>query len=105
MLSSRRKSTVSQLLEESQFVVLHAGDSEGVLWELGEILKTVDPLKVVIGLPLAEKGGDAAERANYEKFRDRTVRIFPHALPEEFTGAQFLYFDRDWNRSVVRYKR
>lgn len=95
------KSTVSQLLDESQLVVLHAGESEGLLWELGEVFKIVNPLKIIISLPMDEKRGETIEKARYEKFRERSADIFPHPLPEADSGAQFLYFDRDWNPSLL----
>lgn len=95
------KSTVAKMLGKAQLVVLHAGESDGLLWELAEIRKTVDPLKVLIALPMDVKNGEAVEKARYEKFCERARSIFPHALPESVAGAQFLYFDRDWRSFLL----
>ena len=94
------KSTVSQLLARSQLVVLHAGESASVLWELGEILKTVDPLRVIISLP-DRWDGPVAETARYDAFRDRTAHLFPRPLPAASAEARFIYFDRNWNPFVL----
>lgn len=100
---------VTDLLGRAVLVVARAGATDGLLWELEQIVSHVDPTRLVLLLPFQ---GD-----EYETFRARSA-IFPHGLPEYFTIRAWargeldglsLYalvrFDEDWTPHLVKLDR
>ena len=101
------QSTISRLIEDSQLIILHVGDSDGVLWELSRVVETVNPGKLIISLPTDEKTGESIALAKYNRFRElsTSARIFPKTLPEATPDGQFLYFGADWTPHILVPKR
>jgi hypothetical protein len=60
---------VIQWLSICAAVVLEAGDSDGLLWEMRQIVKRIEPTRLLIILPFEEE--------DYEAFRRCTAGIFP----------------------------
>jgi hypothetical protein len=100
---------VTDLLRRAVLVVARAGATDGLRWELEQIVRRVDPARLVLLLPFQ---GD-----EYETFRARAA-IFPHGLPERFTiGAwtrgeldglslyALVRFDEDWTPNLVKLSR
>jgi hypothetical protein len=82
------------LLANAQLVIVHAGESKGVLWEIAQVVERIPPERVLLSLPRA--GSYGIDRDRYAAFRSATARIFPKPLPEELAEAELLYFDEDW---------
>jgi len=79
---------VGQWIRASAAVVLEAGDTDGLSWEMDQIVKQVDPLKLLIIMPF--------EDDEYDAFRMRYKAIFPKALPQQRPTSRLVIFDRDW---------
>jgi hypothetical protein len=81
-------------------VIVRAGETAGLSWEIGECAKAVDPHRLIILVPLSRRG--------YENLRAAATPIFPRRLPEytgrrvgEITLRAIVYFDADWGPHLV----
>ncbi|MFT3893812.1 MAG: hypothetical protein QM730_19450 [Anaerolineales bacterium] len=105
--------TVSILSSHAQLVVLRAGNTPGLWWEVQMVSKMVKPEHLVFLIPCAKK--------QYDEFRQNANRYFPRPLPE-FVGSgnsllnllagddgSFLkgivYFEKDWTTHFVPLER
>ena len=79
---------VIELIETSGAVVLEAASSEGLTWEIRQILDRLDPERLLIILP---RNG-----AEYRDFCVFAEGIFPHPMPIEMPTTRLLMFDADW---------
>ncbi len=86
---------VRQLLKRAPLVILRAGSTSGLWWEVEECAKLVRPERLVVLIPL--------KRAQYEEFCRKAQHYFPCQLPEyvgRYIGSTtlraVLYFDDDW---------
>lgn len=66
------QSTVHRLMDRSALVALRLGDTPGFWWELEHSI-SLAPTKLILIVPFNE--------AEYESFRERTSKHFPHPLP------------------------
>ena len=95
---------VLELMEKAQLVVLRAGRTEGLWWEVATAAKTVKPEKLVFLLPY--------NGAQYEAFRQRAESFLPCRLPE-YRKPQIqlgsirgiLYFEPGWKAHYGELKR
>lgn len=88
LLEKNWKEELNTLLERSKLVVVRAGRTEGLKWEIGQLLIKVNPKKVLFILPLARK--------DYKLFRKWINLVLPHPLPEKRPKERLLMFDADW---------
>jgi hypothetical protein len=91
---------VRKLLSQAKLVIVRAGETAGLSWEIGECAKTVEPRRLIILVPLSRRG--------YEDFRAIAAPLFPCRLPEytgrrvgETTLRAIVYFDADWDPHLV----
>ena len=82
------QSTVFNLLERCAAIVLEAGDSEGLLWEIEQVTTSVPPRKLLIILPVSD--------LEYQAFRSFSAHLFPKPLPKGMVGSRLLVFGDDW---------
>lgn len=94
---------VMALLARAQLVVIQVGDSDGLLWELRQVLSTISPRRVILCLPM-DKTEEGIDQALYERFREKTRELFPVELPREVT-PRFMFFDEDWTPRILIPKR
>lgn len=91
---------VRSLLSLASVVMLRAGDSPGLWWEVEESAKTVKPERLVFLVPLKQR--------EYDGFRRKAENYLPCGLPE-YTGRRLpatsiravLYFDPDWTPHLL----
>lgn len=95
--NSEWQEKVKELIAEAGLIYTQIGESEGLLWELNQVVETVDPQQVIMGLPFVGQGGEQARQAQYDRFRMKCVSALPKSLPEEIGHAQFLYFGEGWS--------
>jgi hypothetical protein len=95
---------VRELMGRSRLVVIRAGLTEGLLWELAEAVRLVPPERLLILVPRG--------RVGYDGFRKGASRLLPQGLPEmtrssgvfsSLTGL--IHFDPDWRASFVPLRR
>jgi hypothetical protein len=86
---------VRDLLKSAPLVILRAGLTPGLTWEVGECAKWVKPQRLLVLIPLRHR--------DYDKFCRKAADLFPCGLPEyrgRYIGATslraVLYFDDDW---------
>lgn len=86
---------VRELLSNAPMVILRAGSTAGLWWEVEQCAKYVMPRRLVVLVPL--------KRLDYEEFRRKAQDFFPCRLPDyngRYIGATtlraVLYFDDDW---------
>lgn len=98
---------VNDLSSRAQLVVLAAGDTPGIIWEVNFMLKHLDPTRCLIYVengryrlwwPLWRKG---SRRSLWKKFRTLSKDSFPVPLPERLGSSAFVGFDADWVPKVV----
>jgi hypothetical protein len=89
---------VKELLYQAQLVVLRAGETDNLLWEVQTVASAVRPERIVFLLPFSNQ-------KKYDIFRDKTARLFPKPFPAKYkknlwmqTGSikALLYFEPDW---------
>jgi hypothetical protein len=93
------KKVVKGQMQAARLVIIRAGGSENLLWELKHAVETLNPQKVLI-LVLKMKAKD------YESFRTEVNPVLSVSLPEGATFVQFkrvsgfIGFSADWKPSV-----
>lgn len=89
------QSKIIRLIERAELVVVETDASEGLLWEVDQVVQHVPCGRLVLSIPVTKGARPRPER--YEEFRRSTSNIFPKPLPAEIGDAQFVVFDEDWN--------
>jgi len=96
---------VNELVCTAQLVVARAGDTQGLRWELEQVVQQVPPTRFLLIVPF--------HGADYERFASTLGGIFPKGLPAsvQTSGDQravvgvsaeaFVYFQPDWSPTVV----
>jgi hypothetical protein len=94
---------VTDLLSQAQLVVLRAGETDSLLWEVETVARTLRPEKILFLLPFNNRKG-------YDVFRSKVSAFFPKPFPEKYqptAGMWFgsvkaiLYFEPDWTPKIV----
>lgn len=83
---------VLALAKGSNLVILNAGTSPGVLWEVENMVATVPPSRLIILIPGMTKGG---RRRRYRAFLEAAEHLFPKGLPKRLT-RRVIVFNDDW---------
>jgi ABC-type multidrug transport system fused ATPase/permease subunit len=91
---------VRQLLSLARLVILRAGDTPGLWWEVEESAKTVRPERLVFLVPLKQR--------EYDDFRRKAKNYLPCELPQ-YAGRRIpattirsvLLFDSDWTPHLL----
>jgi hypothetical protein len=91
---------VRHLLKSAPLVILRAGSTSGLMWEIGQCARTVKPQRLLVLIPLKQR--------DYDEFCSRVADLFPCQLPKyqgRYIGATslraVLYFDEDWTPHLV----
>lgn len=93
---------VAHVAEESQYVVLATGSTEGLKWEVSHLISNLSPNRLILWLhPQLLRLGPAAREAEWQRVLDAMGRLFPRALPEELGEAHFIVFSADWEPIAV----
>lgn len=96
------QSRVLEMLRRASAVVLVAGDSQGVKWELREVLSSVPLDRVALYLPFwAEKNAGTAADA-YARFLKENEGLLPCEFPRRYERTMFLCFERRDDRWFPR---
>jgi hypothetical protein len=82
------KSKVRHLMDQAKIVVIRAGKTEGLRWEVSELVNLIPPKRVLIILPQFE--GD------YDPFRNWADQVMPVKLPDKAPKDRWLMFDSSW---------
>lgn len=93
---------VKGLLSAAQLVVLRAGETDNLLWEVETVARSVAPERIVFLLPFSSQ-------KSYDVFRQKVSQFFPKPFPEKYrprfmkygSVKGVLYFERDWTPKIV----
>jgi len=80
---------VVELINSSRAILIEAAETEGLSWEIREVLSRVAPEKVLLILPRND--------ADYREFCIFAAGLFPHPMPEELPNTRLLMFGADWS--------
>jgi hypothetical protein len=96
------REVVETLLCKASLVILHAGHTEGFLWELEAVIREKSPERILLLI--------SYKKSEYYTFRAATAMHFPSPLPD-YNGAGrtvpssikgFIQFDADWTPHFIR---
>jgi tetratricopeptide (TPR) repeat protein len=98
------QSRVSELMSRALLVVLRAGETSSLWWEVKTAAEKAGPEKLIFLLPFKKK--------QYEVFRKSAKEFLPCALPDYVSGhtlvgsrvRAILYFERDWTPHLMKFK-
>lgn len=87
------REVVEKKMKKSQFVIIEAGEGEGLNWELQQAFSIVEPKKLLLFIPQMSK-------KSYNKFRQLVLENFDVSLPDResikktkaFGGMGFVRF-------------
>lgn len=86
------KEQVLQLATGAKLVILTAGTTPGVIWEIENMLRVIPPSRLLLNIP----GGTASKRRKqYAKFCKEVGASFPKGLPVRLKSRVFAFSD-DW---------
>lgn len=83
---------VLTLLRRARFVVIRAGSTRGLHWELDRIMAAVEPSRVLMILP--------ASRRSYERFRQSAPGPLQR-LPDRQPVERLVVFEDDWRPELL----
>jgi hypothetical protein len=93
--------TVDELTARTSVVILHAGEGDGLAWEVRHVIAVDAPERAILSLPLHAKRKEPSRQERYDAFRRRFGDDFPRPLPEVIGHCQFAYFDADWTPRLL----
>jgi hypothetical protein len=79
---------VLELVRISAAIVVEAGDSKGLEWEMEQLIIESSPRRVLLIMPRTKR--------EYKAFYKSAHAIFPKGLPESAPGSRLLAFHDDW---------
>jgi hypothetical protein len=88
--------TVADLTSRAGSIILHAGLSDGLAWEIEHVVDLGTPERVIVALPSDAPRGQPSREARYAAFVRSFWGLFPRGLPDRAGESQFLIFDADW---------
>jgi hypothetical protein len=83
---------VLALLRRARLVVIRAGTTRGLRWELGQVMAAVEPSKVLVILPVSGR--------SYARFH-RSAPGPLQRLPERQPTERLVVFDADWSPKLL----
>jgi hypothetical protein len=93
---SEWRQRVADLTSRAGSVIIHAGVSDGLAWEIEHIVGLAMPERVIVALPSKGPRRQPSRQERYGAFVRRFGEVFPRGLPDRVDDSQFLYFDADW---------
>jgi hypothetical protein len=97
------RAVVAGYMQRARLVVLRAGSSQGVAWEMAEAARRLRPEQVVFLIP--------HDREAYEAFRTEAQRHFPRPWPDHGDGRAcgslrgLVHFEPDWTPRFATFPR
>jgi hypothetical protein len=91
---------VANYIAQARLVIIRPGESEGILWEIEQVLNTVPPERILFYLQF--RGWKKRKERTYEAFRSHLQTLRSIELPNRLGKAPYLIFDTSWNPHFVR---
>jgi hypothetical protein len=90
------QSQIMQWLSRARLVIVRAGATNGLQWEIAQIVRYLRPIQLLILLP--------SRIEDYQSFRSWANGVFPIALPESPT-ERLMTFDPNWRPVMLSSQR
>ena len=87
---------VTELSTRARLVIVRAGSTNGLQWEVERLVALVPPTKVLVLLP--------ADADQYLRFCEWANKALPVPLAREMPDGRFLVFDEHWTPRVLPVK-
>lgn len=104
--NNKWKTQFHEYLQESSYVILSLGSTNGVLWELNQVLKKISPEKIIIYIPW--KNMKQKKRENlWNCFRQLFINDYPdhqNKFPETIEQTYFIIFNKNGSSIKIRPK-
>lgn len=94
------QSEVVKLISMSQLVIVTAGTSSGLQWEIGKAVELLKPTQILIFFADFESDPDCRE-LSYQQFRGTVASLIPMELPPNIGDAVFLLFSEAWEPILI----
>jgi hypothetical protein len=97
---------VVDLLRRARLVMLQAGDSPGLQWEVNTSLQYLTPGQLLLFMPFQLSASKSKRRAAYFRFRGWASQHFPQELPEDAKNAALIRFlvQPHWKPELLPWK-
>src|SRR5262249_7211842 len=97
------QTVVADLLSRARTVVLQAGETQGLRWEVERVGQAMKPEQVLLFVPV-RLGNSNGPEASYSRFREWARASLPADLPEKIGDSFFVYFEgkRPWTAHALR---
>ena len=86
---------IIDFIDKSAAILIDAAHSEGLVWELQQVLRRAPPQKVLLILPRTDP--------DYRDFRVFATHIFPQPFPEVLPTTRLLMFSDEWSPMSLEY--
>jgi hypothetical protein len=100
------KDEVVSLVKQARLVVIQAGASSGLLWEISEATKRLRSEQLLISLrnkdSVLRRSANQSAQDQYDEFRALTSQFFRLPLPDRLDDATFMWFAEDWKPQLLR---
>jgi len=87
---------VFELAQDAAFIVWVYGKSDGLRWEIAQLVGRVPPEKLVVALPFWEVP-PRKRRPLWSDVLATIDHVFPKPLPERIGDSLFIAFEKDWS--------
>jgi hypothetical protein len=88
---------IKNLMSISKLVVIQAGHSPSLEWEIATAIKCLKPQQLLFTFLSWQQLEKASRQSEFKKFAIQLKLISNFDLPQLIDAAYFLYFDREWN--------
>lgn len=97
---------VKQLMEISQLIIIHAGTSKSLIWEIEAATEYINPSKILISFSAWEFVDKHTRQFYYDQFKKNVESYFQQkkpdfSLPDTIGTAKFLVFEPNWSYRFV----
>jgi hypothetical protein len=80
---------INEWLARARLVIVRAGATEGLRWEVGQLVSHAKPTQVLIILP--------PRAEHYDGFRRWANQVLPSPLPDAAPNERLVIFDKAWH--------
>jgi hypothetical protein len=98
------RGAVADLTARAGVIVLQAGESEGLAWEIEHVVRLDRAERVLIALAVRGSRRQPTKQASYEAFRRTAGALFPRPLPDTIGKTRFLFFEADWTPRLYGFR-
>jgi hypothetical protein len=94
------KREVADYMAQARLVIVRPGESEGIRWEIEQVLMTLPPERILFYLQY--RGSKKRKEKAYGVFRSHIQLLLSKELPKQLEKSIYLIFDNSWDPYFVR---